>query len=95
MAATAAHGLSHAVTHTATATMDQAGPGVVAESVAYVMCSRFGLNLELRSAHYVATWLDDPEAFRSGMAAIHDGAAALIDVIESALADADTLPLAA
>jgi hypothetical protein len=30
----------------------------------------------------VAAWLDDPEAFRVGMAAIHDGAASFIDAIE-------------
>ena len=39
--------------------------------------------------------MDDPEAFRAGMVAIHDGAATLIDAIEAAMTDADELELAA
>jgi hypothetical protein len=68
---------------------------VVAESVAYAVCSRFGLDLSLRSAAYVAGWLDDPDGFKTGMAAIHDGAASLIDAIETLLPDADEVELAA
>jgi hypothetical protein len=68
---------------------------VVAESVAYAVCSRFGLDLSLRSVDYVAGWLDDPEAFRVDMAAIHDGAASLIDAIEAAVTDTGELELAA
>ena len=72
---------------------------VVAESVAYAVCSRFGLDLSLRSVDGVAGWGHpqghDPEAFRVGMAAIHDGAASLIDAIEAAMTDAGELELAA
>ena len=72
---------------------------VVAESVAYAVCSRFGLDLSLRSVDYVAGWGHpqghDPEAFRLGMAAIHDGAASLIDAFEALLLDADEIKLAA
>jgi hypothetical protein len=72
---------------------------VIAESVAYAVCSRFGLGLSLRSADYVAGWGHpqghDPEAFRVGMVAIHDGAAALIDAIEAAMTDASERELAA
>ena len=68
---------------------------VVAESVAYAVCSRFGLDLSLRSVDYVAGWLDDPEAFRVGMAAIHDGAASLIDAIEAAMTDGHKFEFAA
>jgi hypothetical protein len=67
---------------------------VVAESVAYAVCSRFDLDLSLRSVDYVAGWLDDPEAFRIGMAAIHDGAASLIDEIEAAISFPAVLELA-
>jgi hypothetical protein len=77
-----AHELAHAVTHDACTWMSWAVREVVAESVAYAVCSRFGLDLSLRSVDYVAGWLDDSEAFRLGMAAIHDGAASLIDAIE-------------
>jgi hypothetical protein len=68
---------------------------VVAESVAYAVCSRFGLDPSLRSAGYVAGWLDDPDGFKAGMAAIHDRAAALIDAIEAILPNADELDVAA
>ncbi|MCC6421432.1 MAG: hypothetical protein IT429_24710, partial [Gemmataceae bacterium] len=56
---------------------------------------RFGLDLALRSTTYVASWLNDPKALRTGMTAIHDAAASLIDAIEGALAPPDTLDLAA
>ena len=95
MAATLAHELAHAVTYDACAGMTRDVREVVAESVAYAVCSRFGLDLSLRSVDYVAGWLDDPEAFRVGMAAIHDGAASLIDAIEAAMTDAGELELAA
>ena len=68
---------------------------VVPESVASAVCSRFGLDLSLRSVDYVAGWLDDPEAFRVGMAAIHDGASSVIDAIEAAMTDAGELELIA
>jgi hypothetical protein len=46
----------------------------------------------LRSVDDVAGWGHpqghDPEAFRVGMAAIHDGAASLIDAIEALMTDA-------
>ena len=87
--------VAHAVTHDACAGMRRDVQEVVAESVAYAVCSRFGLDLSLRSVDYVAGWLDDPEAFRVGMAAIHDGAAGLIDAIEAAMPDAGELELAA
>jgi hypothetical protein len=59
----------------------------------------FGLDLSLRSVDYVAGWGHpqghDPEAFRVGMAAIHDGAASLIDAIEAAMTEAGERVLAA
>ena len=90
-----AHELAHTVTHDACVGMPRDVREVVAESVAYAVCSRFGLDLSLRSVDYVAGWLDDPEAFRVGMAAIHDGAASLIDAIEAAMTDAGELEMAA
>ena len=68
---------------------------VVAESVAYAVCSRFGLDMTLRCGDYIAGWLDDSEAFRVGMAAIHDGASSLIDAIETPMTGPDELVLAA
>jgi antirestriction protein ArdC len=95
MAATLAHELTHAVTHEACAEMSRDVHEVIAESVAYAVCSRFGLDMSLRSVDYVAGWLDDPEAFRVGMAAIHDGAASLIDAIEAAMIGAGEFEFAA
>ena len=51
--------------------------------------------MTLRSVDDVAGWLDDPEAFRVGMAAIHDGAASRIDAIDAAMTNAGELELAA
>jgi hypothetical protein len=90
-----AHELAHAVTHDACTGMTRDVCEVVAESVAHAVCSRFGLDLSLRSVDYVAGWLDDPEAFHVGMAAIHSGAASLIDAIETAMTDAGELKLGA
>jgi len=99
MAATLDHKLAHAVTHDACAGMPRDVREVVAESVAYAVCSRFSLDLSLRSVDYVAGWGHpqghDPDAFRLGMAAIHDGAASLIDAIEVAMTEASELELAA
>ena len=99
MAATFAHELAYAATHDACAGMPRDVCEVVAESVAYAVCSRFGLDLSLRSVDYVASWGHpqghDPEAFRLGMAVIHDGAASLIDVIEAAMTNAGEFELAA
>ena len=89
-----AHELAHAVTHDACAGMARDVCDVVAESVAYAVCSRFGLDLSLRSFDDVAGWLDDPAAFRVGMATIHDGAASLIDAIEAAMFPPAELELA-
>jgi hypothetical protein len=99
MAATLAHVLAHAVTHDACARMPRDVCDVVAESVASAVCSRFGLDTSLRSVDDVAGWWHpqghDPAPFRVGMAAIHDGAASLIDAIEAAMTDAGALQLAA
>jgi hypothetical protein len=99
MAATLAHELAHAVTQDAMTSQPRGDHFADAKSVPYAVCSRFGLDLSLRSADDVTGWGHpqghDPEAFRVGMAAIHDGAASLIDAIESAMADAGELELAA
>lgn len=88
MAATLAHEIAHALTYDAAAGMAREVHELIAESVAYIVCSQFGLDLSLRSADYVAHWLDDPAAFRAGMAIIHDAAASLIDAITPASAGA-------
>jgi antirestriction protein ArdC len=95
MAATLAHEIAHAVTHEPAAGMARDVHELIAESVAYVVCSQFGLDLSLRSTDYVAGWIDDPAAFRAGMAVIHHAAASLIDAVTSALVASAPLTLAA
>jgi hypothetical protein len=99
MAATLAHELAHAVTRDAMTSQPRGVREMVAESLAYAVCSGFGVDLSLRSVDNIAGWGHpqghDPEAFRVGMAAIHDGAAALIDAIEAAMTDTAELELAA
>ena len=94
MAVTLAHELAHAVTQEAVASLSREVREVVAESVAYAVGTHYGLDLALRSTHYVASWLDDADAFKAGMAAIHDGAATLIAALDAMLAGVP-LPLAA
>ncbi|MFN8663195.1 MAG: hypothetical protein U0075_15005 [Thermomicrobiales bacterium] len=53
------------------------------------------MDLALRSADYVARWIDDPAAFRAGMAVIHEAAASLIDVVAPALTANTPLEVAA
>jgi hypothetical protein len=67
MAATLAHELAHAVTHEACTNMSRNVREVVAESVAYAVCSRFDLDLSLRSTEYVAD-ADQAPANRVGRA---------------------------
>jgi hypothetical protein len=99
MAATFAHELAHAVTHDACVEKPLDFYEVVAESVAYAVCSRFGLDLSLRSVDYVAGW-----GTRTAMTwrrsewawpPIHDGAASLLDAIEAAMTDTSERDLAA
>jgi hypothetical protein len=95
LAATLAHELAHAVAHDAAAPLPRDVRAAIAASVAGIACQRFGLDPSLRSTHDVAGWLDDPDAFKLGMAAIHAAAASLIDAIDSAIVPADSLSLAA
>ena len=99
MAATLAHELAHAVTHDACAGMTRDVCEVVAESVAYAVCSQFGLDLSLRSVDYVASWGTRRAMTRRrsewAWPPIHDGAASLLDAIEAAMTDTSERDLAA
>jgi hypothetical protein len=87
--------LAHDVTHETSAGFSRDIREVIAESISFAVCSRFGLDLSLCSAVYVTGWLDDPDGLKAGMAAIHDGAASLIDAIEALLPEAGEVDLAA
>lgn len=81
--------------HEPTAALRREVREVVAEPVASAVGSRVGLDLALRSTTYVASWLDDPEALRADMGAIHGDTASLIDAVEDALdqLDAPDIPV--
>src|SRR5688500_15753105 len=82
MAATLAHELAHAVTHVACTGAVRDPREVMAEAVPYAVGSHIGLDMALRSAHYVAAWLEYGETFRATMARIYDCAAVLVDALE-------------
>ncbi|GAF86888.1 unnamed protein product, partial [marine sediment metagenome] len=54
-----------------------------AESVAYVVCTHFGLDVEVRASRYIALWDGDSKALRASLERISTTARALIDDIES------------
>jgi hypothetical protein len=67
----------------------------IVQSIAYVVCDRFGIDAEGLSAHYIAGWLrSDPDGFRKGTAFVRDAAAELIGAVEPE-PDAAPLPIAA
>jgi antirestriction protein ArdC len=83
-AKTLAHELAHESMH-----WDNVGPltGSVAEleaeSVAYVVCMHFGLDVEVRSSRYIALWHGDSKALRASLDRIATTARNLIDAVEA------------
>ncbi len=59
-----------------------------AESVAYVVCHHFGLNVEVRASRYIALWDGDAKALRASLERIANTARNLIDDIDTASAQA-------
>ena len=53
-----------------------------AESVAYVVCTHFGLDVEVRSSRYIALWDGDSKALRASLERIANTARNLIDDVE-------------
>ncbi len=54
-----------------------------AESVAYVVCTHFGLDVEVRASRYIALWDGDSKALRASLERIANTARTLIDDVES------------
>ncbi len=83
-AKTLAHELAHEALH-----WEDRGPftrsvaELEAESVAYVVCTHVGLDVEVRASRYIALWDGDSKALRSSLERIADTARALIDDLES------------
>ncbi|MEK6674119.1 MAG: ArdC-like ssDNA-binding domain-containing protein [Planctomycetota bacterium] len=53
-----------------------------AESVAYVVCHHFGLDVEVRASRYIALWQGDGKSLRSSLERIANTARELIDDLE-------------
>ncbi|MEE9294601.1 MAG: ArdC family protein [Phycisphaerae bacterium] len=83
-AKTLAHELAHESLH-----WDVKGPitrniaELEAESVAYVVCTHFGLDVEVRASRYIALWGGDSKALRESLERIATTARGIIDDVES------------
>jgi hypothetical protein len=53
--------------------------------VVYAVGSHAGFEMALRSAHDVASWLDELETFTATMTVIHHGAATMMDALHAAM----------
>ena len=54
-----------------------------AESVAYVVASHFGLDVEVRASRYIAQWNGDGKALRESLARIATTARDIIDDVDA------------
>ena len=88
-AKTLAHELAHETLHKSKeslATMPERSRTVAeleAESVAYVVCTHFRLDVEVRSSRYIALWDGDSKALRGSLERIANTARNIIDDVEA------------
>ena len=54
-----------------------------AESVAYVVCRHFGLDVEVRASRYIAFWQGDAKSLRGSLERIAKTARSIIDDAEA------------
>ncbi len=91
-AKTLAHELAHETLHNGEKRegLTRTVAELEAESVAYVVCTHFGLDVEVRASRYIALWDGDSKALRASLERISATARVLIDDVE-AVDGADTL----
>ncbi len=83
-AKTLAHELAHEAMH-----WEDRGPltrsiaELEAESVAYVVCLHFGLDVEVRASRYIALWDGDAKSLRASLERIAKTARTMIDDVDS------------
>ncbi len=83
-AKTLAHELAHeTLHHNVKGPFTRSMAELEAESVAYVVCTHFGLDVEVRSSRYIALWDGDSKALRSSLERIAKTARDIIDDVES------------
>ncbi len=87
-AKTLAHELAHEALHKSIEhrdTMPEETRSIAeleAESVAYVACTHFGLDVEVRASRYIALWDGDAKALRASLERIANTARSLIDDVD-------------
>ncbi len=85
-AKTLCHEIAHTALHLTPDRPKELTRGVAeleAESVAYVVCTHFGLDVEVRASRYIALWDGDSKGLRESMERIADTARAIIDDVEA------------
>ncbi len=85
-AKTLAHELAHEALHwneKERGTFTHSLAELEAESVAYVVCRRFGLDVEVRASRYIALWGGDAKSLRESLDRIATTARGIIDDAES------------
>ncbi len=83
-AKTLAHELAHEALHKTDRTgLTRSMAELEAESVAYVVCTHFGLDVEVRASRYIALWDGDSKALRESLERIAKTARELIDGVEA------------
>ena len=83
-AKTLAHELAHEALHKTDRTgLTRSVAELEAESVAYVVCTHFGLDVEVRASRYIALWDGDSKALRASLERITNTARDIIDDVEA------------
>ncbi len=83
-AKTLSHELAHEALHwEAEESMTAGIAELEAESVAYVICLHFGLDVEVRASRYIALWNGDSKALKASLQRITSTARTIIDDLEA------------
>ncbi len=83
-AKTLAHELAHETLHrNVKGPLTRSIAELEAESVAYVVCTHFGLDVEVRASRYIALWDGDSKSLRASLERIAKTARDIIDDAES------------
>ncbi len=83
-AKTLAHELAHEALHKTDRTgLTRSIAELEAESVAYVVCTHFGLDVEVRASRYIALWDGNSKALRASLERITSTARTIIDDVDS------------
>ncbi len=88
-AKTLAHELAHEALHKSKAALSgmlektRSIAELEAESVAYVVCTHFALDVEVRASRYIALWDGDAKDLRASLERIANTARSLIDDVDA------------